>query len=250
MHALLQRAVVFPPFELFKLSVRSFFSSSSIGSMAQLFHARTNTLSKLSIVVAVLVVGGFSLIAAILYRSGYYTDVGEAREQPVPFSHKHHVGGLGIDCRYCHTSVEQSSFAGLPPTSTCMTCHSQLWNTASLLAPVRESFQTNTPIRWTRVNAIPQFAYFNHSIHIRQGIGCVTCHGQVDDMPLMRKENTLYMEWCISCHRDPAKNVRPRSEVFDMSYVQPANQDQLGAALVKKYNIHVQQLTDCSICHR
>ncbi len=218
--------------------------------MAQLFHARSNTLSKLSIVVVVLVVGGFSLIAALLYRSGYYTNVGEAQQQPVPFSHQHHVAGLGIDCRYCHTSVEQSSFAGLPPTSTCMTCHSQVWNTSPMLAPVRESFQTNTPIQWNRVNAIPQFAYFNHSIHIRQGIGCATCHGQVDQMPLMRKENSLYMEWCIGCHRAPEKEVRPRSEVFNMKYVQPANQEELGKELVKKYHIRTQQLTDCSICHR
>jgi len=218
--------------------------------MAQIFHARSNTLSKLSILVVVLVVAGVSLAAAIIYRSGYFTDVGESKEQPVPFSHKHHVAGLGIDCRYCHTSVEQSSFAGIPPTSTCMTCHSQVWNTSPMLAPVRESFQTNTPLRWNRVNAIPQFAYFNHSIHIRMGIGCATCHGQVDQMPLMRKENTLYMAWCLSCHRDPEKEVRPRSEVFNMKYVQPADQDQLGARLVKEYGIKKPHLTDCSTCHR
>lgn len=218
--------------------------------MAQIFHARSNTLSRLTILLVVLAVAAVSLIAAIIYRSGYFTDVGVSREQPVPFSHKHHVAGLGIDCRYCHTSVEQSSFAGIPPTSTCMTCHSQVWNTSPMLAPVRESYQTNTPLEWNRVNAIPQFAYFNHSIHIRMGIGCVTCHGQVDQMPLMRKENTLYMGWCISCHRHPEAEIRPRSEVFNMNYVKPANQEQLGARLVKEYGIKKAHLTDCSTCHR
>ncbi|MGA9120074.1 MAG: cytochrome c3 family protein [Bacteroidota bacterium] len=218
--------------------------------MAQIFPPRSNTLAKLSILLVVLVVGGFGLIAAMLYRSPYYTNVDESIEQPVPFSHQHHVGGLGLDCRYCHTSVESSSFAGIPPTNTCMTCHSQVWNTSPMLASVRESFQTNTALQWNRVNSLPDFVYFNHSIHVRQGIGCVTCHGQVDKMPLMRKANSLYMEWCLTCHRAPEKQIRPRSEVFDMNYVPPSNQEQLGLRLVKEYKIHTKQLTDCSICHR
>jgi hypothetical protein len=218
--------------------------------MAQIFPPRSNTLSKLSILLVVLVVVGGGFIAAIIFRSPYFTNVGDSIEQPVPFSHQHHVAGLGIDCRYCHTSVETSSFAGVPPTSTCMTCHSQVWNTSPMLAAVRESFQTNTALHWNRVNALPDFVYFNHSIHVRQGIGCVTCHGQVDQMPLMRKENSLYMEWCLNCHRAPEKQIRPRSEVFDLNYKQPANQEQVGLRLVKEYKVRTKQLTDCSICHR
>src|SRR6185312_7602198 len=119
----------------------------------------------------------------MIVRSPYETMQNEAREQPVAFSHEHHVSGLGIDCRYCHTTVETSSFAGLPPTETCMTCHSRLWTEAPMLAPVRQSFATQQPLEWKRVNQLPGFVYFNHSIHVNKGIGCSTCHGQVDQMP-------------------------------------------------------------------
>ena len=145
-----------------------------------------------------------------------------AREQPVPFSHKHHVGDDGIDCRYCHTSVETSSFAGLPPTETCMSCHSQIWANAELLEPVRASFRTGKSIAWTRVHDLPDFVYFNHSIHVNKGIGCSTCHGRVDQMPLTYKVNTLYMQWCVECHRNPAQYVRPRDQVFNIAYQYPA----------------------------
>jgi hypothetical protein len=218
--------------------------------MAQIFHPSARVLSRASIIAGVIGVAAFALVAVALYRSSYYTNVNEARPQEVPFSHQHHVAGLGLDCRYCHASVEQSSFAGIPPTTTCMTCHSQVWNTSPMLAPVLRSFQTNTPLTWVRVHDLPDFVYFNHSIHIGKGIGCSTCHGQVDQMPLTWKVNTLYMDWCLDCHRQPEAQIRPREEVFNMAYTPPADQPALGAALVKMYNIRKQQLTDCSICHR
>jgi Cytochrome c7 and related cytochrome c len=216
--------------------------------MPQFFHPSANTLARVSIFGA-----GFAFVAALavgmtLYRSGYYTRQDEVRDQPVPFSHKHHVYGLGIDCRYCHTSVENSSFAGIPPTETCMSCHSQIWTNADLLQPVRESLRTNIPIHWVRVNDLPDFVYFNHSIHIAKGIGCETCHGRVDQMPLMRQAHTLQMSWCLDCHRNPEQYVRPREEVFTMGYQPPESQAVLGARLVAEY--HIQKLTNCYTCHR
>jgi NAD-dependent SIR2 family protein deacetylase len=171
-----------------------------------------------------------------------------AREQPIPFSHKHHVTGIGLDCRYCHTSVEESAFAGIPPTETCMTCHSQVWPNAPLLAPARVSFQENMPIEWNRVHDLPDFTYFNHSIHLHKGIGCQTCHGEVDQMPLVWKENTLNMEWCLDCHRAPEAHLRPREEVFNLDYKPPPNQEELAAELIAQYTI--QKLDNCSVCHR
>ena len=216
--------------------------------MPQTFHRSTNTISRVSIFGAVFVIGAVVWLLLALNRSSYVTDVGVAREQPVPFSHKHHVTGIGLDCRYCHTSVETSAFAGIPPTETCMTCHSQVWANAPILEPVRTSFEYNTPLQWNRVHDLPDFAYFNHSIHLHKGIGCSSCHGQVDQMPLMWKENTLNMEWCLDCHRAPEKHVRPREEIFNTSYVRPDNQEELAAELLVKYKID--KLTDCSICHR
>jgi len=180
------------------------------------------------------------------------TGVDVAREQPVPFSHLHHVRQLGIDCRYCHTSVEESSFAGLPPTQTCMTCHSQIWAQAPMLEPVRASYQTNLPLQWTRVNNVSDFVYFNHSVHISNGVACETCHGRVDEMPLTWKAETLQMEWCLECHRQPEKFVRPLAEVYTMGYQLPPGHNQLaqGQALIAEYGIEVGRLDDCSICHR
>src|SRR5215467_156886 len=171
--------------------------------MAQIFHHSTNTFSRITIYGAVFALAFFTWGFATLDRSGYETREAQVREQPVPFSHKHHVSDDGIDCRYCHTSVETSSFAGLPPTETCMTCHSQIWANASVLEPVRASFQTGQSLQWTRVHDLPDYVYFNHSIHVNKGIGCSTCHGRVDQMPLTWKVNTLFMQWCIECHRAP-----------------------------------------------
>jgi cytochrome c7-like protein len=216
--------------------------------MAQIFHPSTNTISRVTIF------GGLLLLLAVvaglttINESPYITEVGVARSQPVPFSHKHHVGDDGIDCRYCHTSVEDSSFAGIPPTKTCMNCHTQIWPDSPMLEPVRESFRTGKSIQWTRVHNLPGFVYFNHSIHVHKGIGCVTCHGRVDKMPLMWRENTLYMDWCLECHRAPERFVRPREYVFSMEYQAPEDQLALGQKLVKEYRI--QKLTSCSTCHR
>ena len=166
----------------------------------------------------------------------------------MPFSHQHHVAGDGIDCRYCHTSVENSSFAGIPPTKTCMNCHSQIWTNAELLEPVRASYRSGQSLQWTRVNQLPDFVYFSHSIHINKGIGCNTCHGPVDQMPLMYQQESLQMEWCLECHRNPERFVRPREDVFRVDYVPPADQVALGTRLVAAYRI--QRLTSCSTCHR
>jgi hypothetical protein len=207
----------------------------------------------------------FALWACVDFqRSPYVTYAGVARPQPAPFSHEHHVAALGIDCRYCHTSVETSGFAGIPPTKTCMNCHSQIWTAAPLLEPVRESYRTGKSLVWNRVNDLPDFVYFDHSIHINKGVGCNTCHGAVDRMPLMFNYASLQMEWCIECHRGPEKNLRPREQVFNMRYQQPTtalpvevdgksytDQMELGKYLSHKYNLRsAMDITSCSTCHR
>src|SRR5213079_2018673 len=216
--------------------------------MAQLFSPRANVHSRVIIVGVVVLVCGAGWATSTIYWSPYTTYVGVPFDQPIPFSHKHHVGDDGIDCRYCHTSVETSSFAGIPPTETCMGCHSQIWANVELLEPVRASFRTGKSLEWTRVHDLPDFVYFNHSIHVNKGIGCSTCHGRVDQMPLTYKVSTLYMQWCIECHRNPAQFVRPRNQVFNIAYQYPDDQLELGARLVKEYKI--QSLTDCVTCHR
>lgn len=218
--------------------------------MAQLFPRKANAVAKATIV------GGIVLITALvwawdaIYFSPYTTRVQQPRSQIVPFSHKHHVDGLGIDCRYCHTSVEKSAFAGIPPTETCMTCHSQLWTDAPMLAPVRASLATDQPLHWKRIHDLPDFVFFNHSIHVNKGIGCSTCHGRVDEMPLTWKQNTLYMKWCLNCHSQPERFIRPREEVFNMQWQSPQDQLALGQRLKSEYHVHSEQLKDCSMCHR
>jgi len=216
--------------------------------LAQLFHRSSNSIAKISIVTVVLLLGGVVWAAYKIDQGSFITMVGVPREQPVPFSHKHHVTDDGIDCRYCHTSVEVSAVAGVPPTETCMSCHSQIWANAEMLEPVRASFRTGQSLEWTRVHDLPDFVFFNHSIHVNKGIGCATCHGRVDQMPLMYKENTLYMQWCVECHRAPERYVRPRDQVFNMAYRPPEDQMELGKRLVAEYKI--QKLTDCYTCHR
>ena len=178
--------------------------------MAQIFHRSANTLSRLSIIGVVVVVSVLLWAALEMQRSPYATYQDVAQAQPVPFSHQHHIAGLGIDCRYCHTSVETSSYAGIPPTKTCMNCHAQIWTNAPMLEPVRESYRTGKSLMWTQVNDVPDFVYFNHSIHMNKGVGCASCHGAVNKMPLMYAANSLQMEWCLSCHRAPEKFLRPR----------------------------------------
>jgi len=230
----------------------------------QIFHRSTNTISRATIYGAVFVVAALFWAAAEIQRSPYVTYAGVARPQPAPFSHQHHVAALGIDCRYCHTSVENSDFAGIPPTKTCMNCHSQIWTGAPMLEPVRESFRSGKSLVWNRVNDLPDFVYFDHSIHVTKGVGCNTCHGPVDRMPLMYNYASLQMEWCLECHRAPEKNLRPRDQVFNMRYEQPSSdkpvvfdgktytdQLSLGTELVKKYRLRtVADITSCSTCHR
>jgi Cytochrome c7 and related cytochrome c len=215
--------------------------------MAQIFHRSTNTVAKVSLFGAVFFVAILGWAFSVLDRSAYSTGKGVVLEQPVPFSHDHHVVSLGIDCRYCHTSVETQAFAGLPPTATCMNCHKLIWNQSDMLAPVRASFASGEPLRWTRVNDLPDFVYFNHSIHVAKGVGCASCHGRVDQMPLLYRAQTLQMEWCTDCHRHPERYVRPREEVFNIAW-KPRDQSTLGPALVAEY--HIQPRVDCSTCHR
>jgi len=216
--------------------------------MSQIFSRDANSYAKASVIGLVVLLGAGFAAADRLSRSPYVTRAETVREQPIQFSHQHHVGGIGIDCRYCHTTVEQAASAGIPPTKTCMNCHAQIWADSPFLEPVRESFRTGEPLRWIRVHDLPDFAYFNHSVHVKKGVGCATCHGRVDRMPLMWQEASLQMEWCLDCHRNPEKYVRPRDAVFQMDYQPPANQLELGARLVKEYGI--QSLTSCSVCHR
>ena len=230
----------------------------------QIFHRSTNTLSRASIYGAVFIVAGLGWTMMQVQRSPYITYAQVIKPQPVPFSHQHHVSGLGLDCRYCHTSVEVSSFAGIPPTKTCMNCHSQIWTNAQMLEPVRASYRTGQSLQWTRVNQLPDFVYFNHSIHIQKGVGCNTCHGPVDQMPLMYQYASLQMEWCLECHRAPEKQLRPRDQVFNLRYAQPTpelpvevdgqeytDQESLGKALISKYQVrNVKDITSCNTCHR
>lgn len=219
--------------------------------MPQIFPRRTNTLAWVSL--AGLPLGGaLALWLCLLYtRSSYGTGAGVTRVQPVPFSHQHHAGDLGIDCRYCHTSVENSSYAGLPPTHTCMNCHSQMWVGSDVLEPVRASYQSNKSLKWHRIYNLPGFVYFEHSIHVHKGIGCSTCHGRVDNMPFTFQSPSLLMEWCLDCHRHPERHLRPVEQVFNMKYEAPPNQEELGRELAKKYDLRdTAYLTSCTVCHR
>lgn len=216
--------------------------------MSQIFHPSTNTISRVSIFGALFGVAGLLWVVVAVNRSAYVTQAGVPREQPVPFSHAHHVGAIGIDCRYCHTSVEASASAGIPPTRTCMNCHSQLYNDSPTLEPVRESYRTGMPILWTRVNDLPDYAYFDHSIHVAKGVACVTCHGPVDRMALMWQSESLQMEWCLDCHRRPERNLQPRDTVTRVDWEPPADREALGRELAEKYDVRPR--TDCSTCHR
>jgi hypothetical protein len=219
--------------------------------MPQIFHRSFNTISRVSIVggAAVLIVLGGALY--VVGWSPYVTRQDLAIVQPIPFSHQHHVKDLGIDCRYCHTSVESSAFAGVPPTKTCMNCHQEIWVGSSTLEPVRDSYRTGEAIHWQRVHNLPHFVYFDHSIHVNKGVGCVSCHGRVDEMPFTYQANSLLMSWCLDCHRNPRPNLRPREAVFDMTWQLPPEQPKLGDELFKTYRIRTpEELTSCSTCHR
>ncbi len=218
--------------------------------MRQLFHPASNAYAKASIYFGIMLVSASLWLVWELYRSPYTTEVDVVRTQPVPFSHEHHVSGLGIDCRFCHTSVERSAFAGLPPTQVCMGCHAQLWKDSPMLEPVRASLRSGEPLAWTRVHDLPDFVYFDHSIHLAKGIGCESCHGRVDEMPLVRKVKSLHMEFCLDCHRHPELGVRHLDDVTHFGrQVQPVSLVE-GAALVQERGIVTAQLTNCWVCHR
>lgn len=216
--------------------------------MPQVFPESANVLAKASLPGA-----GLLLVAVVLVGANvtpYTHNLNVALDQPAPFSHMHHVDQLGIDCRYCHTTVEESPFAGIPSTETCYTCHSQIWTNSPLLQVVRDSYAKGQPMEWNRVNIVPDFVFFDHSIHIKKGISCVSCHGNIDRMNLTAKENAFQMLFCLDCHREPEKNLRPLSEVFNMNYQPPPNHEELAKELMEKYGIEKTGLTDCWVCHR
>jgi hypothetical protein len=216
--------------------------------MPQIFHHSTNTLSRVSIFGAFFFAVVFFGAVALLDRSAYWTRQTEVLAQPVPFSHDHHVGAIGIDCRYCHGTVETAAFAGMPTSSVCMNCHAQIWADSPMLEPVRTSHRTGTPLRWARVNDLPDFVYFDHGIHVSKGIGCVECHGRVDRMPLTYKAQTLQMEWCLRCHRHPERRLRPRDKIFNLAWEPPAAAAALRHELAAQYRVAA--MLDCSTCHR
>ncbi len=219
--------------------------------MAQVFHRAANNVAKISIIVAIVLAGVAGFVYTQIIRSSYLTGRYVEKQQPVQFSHKHHVGDDGIDCRYCHTAVETSSSAGIPPTQTCMNCHTEIWSDSPYLEPVRASFRENKPIEWERVHDLPEYAYFNHSIHIAKGVGCSTCHGQIDNMPAVYQENTLQMEWCLQCHRAPENYIRPKSEIYNMQWQDRDLSAEERLQLKSDYKIRSQEmLTSCSTCHR
>jgi hypothetical protein len=218
--------------------------------MPQIFKRRANALARVAIIATVLFIAVFGDVVWGYYQTPYEGFTGKAPYQPVPFSHKHHVGALGIGCRYCHTGVTQSAFAGLPPTHTCMTCHSQLWTNAKMLAPVRHSLETDTSIRWVRVTRLPDYVYFNHSVHVQHGVPCQACHGRVDKMPLTYKVHGFRMRFCIGCHRNPGPRLRPEKAVFKMGWHPKGNPKVLATRLMKRYHIDTSHLTDCYVCHR
>jgi hypothetical protein len=217
--------------------------------VAQLFPRAANQIARTSLALAAGAAGlAAVLLMGVIPRSSLVTRQREAREQPVPFYHRHHVGGMGIDCRYCHTSVDKAAFAGIPPTKTCMNCHSQIFKDSPTLEPVRASWRENRSIPWLRVHDLPDFVYFNHSAHVNKGVGCTTCHGAVDKMSYVWQEKSLLMEWCLDCHRAPERYLRPKGEVFSTSYRPPANQLELGRRLMAEYGVQTQ--VSCSTCHR
>jgi hypothetical protein len=219
--------------------------------MAQIFSPAADAWLRLFIIGALSLAAGGTVFAVGIARTDWQTGVNlRPGAQPVPFSHRHHVAELGLDCRYCHDAVEKSARANLPPTYTCMTCHSQVWTGAPMLAPVRDSLAKGKPITWRRVALVPDYVYFRHDIHVAKGVGCVECHGRVDHMPLTYRAKPLTMQFCLDCHRDPAPHLRPREQVTSMDWQPPADRAALGHELMKAYGIRAGQLTDCTVCHR
>jgi hypothetical protein len=218
--------------------------------MAQLFRPGANSIAVVVIVALLVLPGAAIALTYLIWDSPYVTDQNVTLFQPIPFSHAHHVGDIGLDCRMCHTGVEKAAFAGFPATHICMTCHSEIWTNAAMLAPVRQSYSSGTPLHWQRVDRLPDYVFFDHNIHVAKGVGCSTCHGPVDKMAIMRQQQPLTMGWCLQCHRHPENFIRPENKIFDMAWQPPADQQKQGTALIRQYLIHTDHLTDCSTCHR
>jgi len=217
--------------------------------MPQTFPKNANAFAKW------LVVGGGVFVLALMIALAFYARttnnaVGVPVSQPVAFQHNLHSGQLGLDCRYCHTSVEVEATSSVPPTETCMTCHSQIRVGDPALAVVQASWDTQTPIEWNRVHDMADYVYFNHSAHINSGVGCSDCHGSVQEMGEIWKNEPMTMGWCLECHRQPEAYLRPVSEVFNMEYERPSDQLALGAELVDAYHVNTDKLIQCSTCHR
>jgi hypothetical protein len=212
-----------------------------------LFPPWTSTAFRLVLALGALGLGGGLTALMVLARSPLYTGQNEPVAQPLQFDHRHHVGDLGIDCRYCHLTAETAASAGYPPTEVCMSCHGQIWNQSPLLAPVRESYFTGKPLTWKRVHRLPDFVYFNHSIHVNKGVGCVTCHGRVDQMGEVMQVAPISMKWCLECHRDPESRLRPKERVTDLAW-EPADPLAVGREVASTLAVHTR--TSCSTCHR
>ena len=216
--------------------------------MAALFPPWANTVVRATLVAAGCTLVGVPVALMAWVRTPNATRRYQPVAQPIAFDHRIHVTGQRIDCRYCHFSVERAASAGIPPSTTCVACHSDTWMSSKELALVRSSLTTGQPIRWNRVNALPDFVYFNHAIHVAKGVGCETCHGRVDRMAAVYQAAPLTMSWCVDCHRDPASHLRPLSEITTMDWTPPVPQRALGEELVRENN--VRSLTNCTTCHR
>ena len=217
----------------------------------QVFHRSTNVLSRVTLFGGLIILAGSIYLLATVNRSPWVSRQGIAREQPIQFSHRHHAGELGIDCRYCHTTVEELAYAGMPPTQTCINCHSQIWSDSPYLEPLRASWREETPNSWTKVYDLPGYVYFDHSVHVTKGVGCTSCHGDVDNQNVLWQEPSLHMEWCLDCHRNPERVLRPAEEIFSMGWERPSDQAEQGAQLAATYDTPSERvLTSCSTCHR
>jgi hypothetical protein len=218
--------------------------------MAQIFSRSADTWLRLGLLMLFVGLTGGLLVTLALDRSDYRTGRNWAVEQPLPFSHAHHAGELKIDCRYCHSSVESSAMASLPPTETCMSCHSQIWKNADVLEPLRKSLREEQPLHWQRVVELPDYVYFHHGVHVNAGVGCSECHGAVDRMQLLFKAEPLNMGQCLACHRDPGPHLRPVGQVTAQQWHTDEDRQVLGERLMKERHIDPRGLTDCGICHR
>jgi len=221
---------------------------SGAAPMRQLFSPAANSIYWTAITLGFVAILAIPAALIAWARTPYSTGKDEPEEQPVKFDHRHHVRDDGIDCLYCHGGAAASSYAGVPSTSLCMGCHAQIWTESPELAPVRESYFSGTPIRWRRVNRLPDFVFFNHQIHVHKGVGCVTCHGRVDTMGQVFAAQPLTMRFCLDCHRAPEKELRPLDRITDMDYRPDRPQEELGRVLAKE--LGVRKITDCTACHR